>query len=160
MYFCEDISDRMIFDNVSESYVAGRPGYPREMHLEISDKIFGVESASRAKSILEVGAGSGQATSGLEEWTKHLVCVEPGENFISLLRKKFKNYQNVELVKSTYESFVSKDKFDLIFSGCALHWVPKDIAISRSVGLLRSGGWSAPGICLDFLLKYIISLMS
>lgn len=42
---------------------------------------------------------------------------------------------------STYEDYTSDRHFDLIFSDCALHWVPKDIAIEQSCKLLAKGGW-------------------
>ena len=45
------------------------------------------------------------------------------------------------LVQCTFEAFQSDKKFDLIFSGCALHWIPKAIVLSKSEALLNSGGW-------------------
>lgn len=141
MYFFDDVNGRMIFDEVSESYVEGRPGYPSRMYSDISDKIFQGKSISKVKNILEVGSGSGQATSQLEKWSKCLVCVEPGKNFTGLLRNAYQHHKNVEVICSTYEAFTSKKRFDVIFSGCALHWVPKKIAIKRSSELLEPGGW-------------------
>ncbi len=43
----------------------------------------------------------------------------------------------------TFEEFKSDKKFDLMFSGCALHWIPKAIVFTKSDDLLKSGGWLA-----------------
>lgn len=141
MYFCDDISDRMIFDQVSESYLEARPEYPQEIYVDILAKLFGDDSNSRLNNVLEVGSGAGQATKKLTTFSKSLDCIEPGKNFIKILDARFKDDNSVKTHQSTFEEFQSKLTYDLIFSGCALHWIPKVIVLAKSEALLKSGGW-------------------
>jgi len=78
MYFCDDISGRMAFDKVSGSYHEARPGYPKQVYIDIAERIFNGEPEAQTKNILEVGAGSGQATKDLVGWARYLQCIEPG----------------------------------------------------------------------------------
>ena len=65
MYFPDDISNRMIFDQVSESYLDARPEYPQELYVDLMKKIFGDDTNCRFGNVLEVGSGAGQATQKL-----------------------------------------------------------------------------------------------
>jgi protein-L-isoaspartate O-methyltransferase len=141
VFLCDYIKGRLCFDKVIESYTGARPGYPSEMYDHIAKRVFNGKSIACNKKILEVGPGSGQATSELAKWAEYLACVEPGENFVKSLNKTFEDLNNINIIHSTYEDFNSEKIFDLIFSGCALHWVPKYIVTTKSAELLTTGGW-------------------
>jgi len=141
MYFCDDRNNRMTFDQVSESYLEARPEYPRELYDDVLKILFGNDPYGRLANVLEVGSGSGQATSKLNTFSQSLDCIEPGVNFLKILNIKFKDNDAVKTHLCTFEEFKSDKKFDLIFSGCALHWIPKTIVLRKSDELLTSGGW-------------------
>ncbi len=143
MYFSEDRSCRMIFDQVSESYLDARPEYPKELYDDVLKILFGDDSYGQLDNVLEVGSGSGQATQKLSEFSQSLDCIEPGVNFVKILNSTFKDNDAVKAHLCTFEEFESDKKFDLIFSGCALHWIPKEIVFTKSDELLKSGGWLA-----------------
>ncbi len=143
MYFSDDRNNRMIFDQVSESYLDARPEYPQELYDEVLPMLFANKSNNRLENVLEVGSGSGQATNKLCSFSHALDCIEPGVNFVKLLNTKFKGNDAVKIHQCTFEEFKSDKKFDLIFSGCALHWIPKTIVLTKSDELLKSGGWLA-----------------
>lgn len=135
MYWNDDQSGRMNFDLVSQAYEIGRPPYPST----VFDSTF---SRMDARPVtLEVGSGSGQATGELAARSKHLDCVEPGERFASHLQGKFGDLDSVEIVRNDFEDFTATRSYDLVFSGSALHWVPKDVALSKIEKLLKAGGW-------------------
>ncbi len=143
MYFCDDRNNRMIFDQVSESYLEARPEYPQELYEDMSKKLFGDDSYGRLDNVMEVGSGSGQATCKLSTFSQSLDCIEPGENFVKILNTTFKENDAIKTHLCTFEEFKSDKTFDLIFSGCALHWIPKTIVLTKSNALLKSGGWLA-----------------
>lgn len=146
MYFSDDVdfrmNYRMSFDRVSSNYNEARPGYPSEMYRDIADLVGVKDSSLKFDKILEVGSGSGQATKVLSKLAgTTLDCIEPGENFVKLLNSRFKENSNVNIHQSTFEDFKTTTKYDLIFSGCALHWIEKEIVYERSIELLNEGSW-------------------
>jgi len=141
MYFNEDVSDRMNFDLVSSSYFEARPEYPIEMYNDIAE-IVGVKDTPLIFShVLEVGSGSGQATQTLSKFSDFVDCVEPGENFVNILNSIFEKNSNVTIHRSTFEDFSTTKKYDLVFSGSALHWIEKDVVFEKSRDLLNDNGW-------------------
>lgn len=146
MYFSDDVNFRMnyrmSFDCVSSSYHEARPEYPAEMYRDIADIVGFKDSNLKFSNILEVGSGSGQATNVLSQLASTVLdCIEPGENFVNLLSSRFKDNPIVNIHQSTFEYFNTAKKYDLIFSGCALHWIEKEVAYERSIELLNNGGW-------------------
>lgn len=135
MYWNDDQSGRMIFTLVSQAYEAGRPLYP----AAVFDSTFRLFDANPIT--LEIGSGSGQATGELAARSKQLDCVEPGQAFASHLERKFGDFDHVEIVNKDFEDFDPARRYDLVFSGCALHWVPKEVALSKIQQLLKPGGW-------------------
>jgi len=141
MYFSDDRSCRMIFDQVSESYLEARPEYPQEIYVDMHTMLFSGDSNSQLAHVLEIGSGSGQASEKLSNISKSLDCIEPGKNFIKLLNTKFKDNDAVKAHQCTFEEYQTDQKYDLIFSGCALHWIPKETVLDKSEKLLNSDGW-------------------
>jgi SAM-dependent methyltransferase len=135
MYFNDDISDRLSFSSVSREYDLGRPGYPKAFYDHIRSKCGG----SKIHSILEIGAGSGQATADLVTMCNIMECVEPGVNFYDLLQDKFK-VGSVKIHNMLFEDYHSNEKFDLVVSASALHWIPKEVFYGNIHGLLNDGG--------------------
>lgn len=141
MYFSDDRSGRMIFDKVSESYLEARPEYPQEIYEDILAKLFDGNSNNMLDNVLEVGSGAGQASKKLSTFAQSLECIEPGKSFVKILNTIFKDNNSIKTHQCTFEEFQSDKKFDLIFSGCALHWVPQAVVLAKSNELLQSGGW-------------------
>lgn len=137
MYFNEDTDGRMMYDLVVESYDLARPSYPAAAIDEIFCRF------SEKPKTLEIGSGSGQATTDLECRSLSVDCVEPGANFARHLRSKYVAKSGVTVYECDFEDFEGRGPYDLIFSGCALHWVPKDVALEKSADLLGESGWLA-----------------
>jgi SAM-dependent methyltransferase len=137
LYFNDDISDRMMFDFIAESYASSRPGYPHAAMHEVFSRF------KCAPKTLEIGSGSGQATADLAARSRHVDCIEPGENFAGYLNSQFANNPETTIYQCDFESFESSESYDLVFSGCALHWIPKEFALRRIKRLLAEDGWLA-----------------
>ncbi len=144
MFFNEDTNGNLNFDVVSESYHFARPGYPSEVYkklITVNNNLKDSVPNTLISNILEIGSGSGQATKELVKISAHLDCVEPGINFVNLLRSQYHEDDGVEIHHVTFEEFTSNKKYDIVFSACALHWIPKDIAYKKTQSLLKKGGY-------------------
>lgn len=70
--------------------------------------------------ILDLGCGSGQLTSKINEVAKEAVGIDKSLEMILDARSKFKN---IEFHVADAENFKFTDQFDSIFSNATLHWV-------------------------------------
>jgi len=125
------------FDTVSSAYDKFRPGYPEAVFHNIFQYIpVGAES-----KVLEIGIGSGQATLPFLQRGCHLTAVERGERFSAICREKFRFAPDFSVITGTFEEvYLAENRFDLIFSATAFHWIPEEIGYSKVFSLLRAGG--------------------
>ncbi|MEJ2742859.1 MAG: class I SAM-dependent methyltransferase [Gammaproteobacteria bacterium] len=135
-----DRTGRDQFERVARLYEEVRPSYPSRILSEIKSYA-GVSKGSR---VLEIGIGSGQATSLLLNEGFRVVGIEPGKNLAKIASKKFEGSPNLSIFNGYFEDFESTEKFDLITSATAFHWVDPDVAYSKSYDLLNAGGVLAP----------------
>ena len=70
--------------------------------------------------VLEVGAGTGQATEVLARGDLRITAVEPGAAMADVLRRK--NLPGVTVVESRFEDFVPQDH-DVVLAAQAWHWI-------------------------------------
>lgn len=71
----------------------------------ILDKIVAAAEITKEDIILEVGPGMGNLTKKLAEKTNHVVAIEKDHRLISVLKEKFKNCPNVEIIESDILKF-------------------------------------------------------
>jgi len=88
--------------------------------------------------ILDLGCGSGQLTSKINEIAKETIGMDKSKEMINDARLKFKN---IEFQVGDAGNFELNEKFDSIFSNATLHWVKnyKD-AINCMFKNLKSNG--------------------
>jgi len=143
MYFNDDITDKMGFNLVANAYDQARPHYPDVIFSTLLQAMghHPLVDGANISRVLEIGAGSGQATSTLARMANYLDCIEPGNHFALLLREHFANDAQVNVIESTLEDYMCDQPYDLIVSACALHWVPREVAYARIHQLLQPGGW-------------------
>jgi len=142
MYFNEDITSKGQFSLVAAEYDLARPSYPAEIY---KDALFSIKECTddshRLENVLEVGSGSGQATVELAKVSSRLDCVEPGRDFVRLLRERFSASERITVFETEFESFQSVVRYDLVASACAIHWIPKEHFYGRINSLLKPSGW-------------------
>ncbi len=92
----------------------------------------------RGADILEVGAGTGQATAPFAHAGARLTLLELGAEQAAYLAKKFPEARSV---CTPFEAFDAEgNSFDLIFSATAFHWIPAELGYPKARRLLRPGG--------------------
>jgi SAM-dependent methyltransferase len=130
---------KQAFDTVAQEYAARRPGYPIEMFTALT----ALTGLSAGANVLEIGCGAGQATERLVEANYRIVGVELGANLAEHTRRRFAGYPELAVVNTPFEEFDTGDRFDMIFSASAFHWIDPERGYSLARRLLRPGGWLA-----------------
>lgn len=134
------------FDEVVLNYDKRRPNYGTELFKDVI-KYAGI---TMDKSLIEVGCGTGQATEPFLKEKCKVTAVELGENLAYYTREKFKSYENLNVVQSAFEEYECEDnKFDMLYSATAFHWIPEEIGYKKAYSMLKSGGaialfWNRP----------------
>ena len=130
------------FDRAAELYDRMRPGYPVELFGDLAADT-GLEGA-RAR-VLEVGAGTGQATRGLLGQGWSVVALEPGRDLAARARVVLAGHAGVDVVVSTFERWEGDGQaaFDLVFAATSWHWLDGQVAYRRAAELLRPRGYLA-----------------
>lgn len=128
------------FSNVINDYEYARPKYPRELYEKthlfagLTDKV----------DILEVGAGTGQATDlFLQNGKYDIDLLEVSREQADFLREKYKDNDNVNVVCSYFEDCNEEKKYDMIYSATAFHWIDSDVGYPKAYRMLKKGGTMA-----------------
>ena len=127
------------FNTAPTLYEDVRPGYPVERISDVVD-ISGIKNNSR---ILEVGCGTGKATQSFAERGYELVCLDIGADLIAVAKEKLKAFPNVSFVEQAFEAWKSEDKFNLVISATAFHWVNPKVRYLKASEVLKSKGFLA-----------------
>ncbi len=122
------------FDRVAATYARGRPPYPDRVWTILEEH--GV--LTPGARLLEVGAGSGQATAELVARGADVVAVEPGPNLAGDLRALL---PGVEVIEGRIEDVpLGPGGYDAAVAATSLHWVDLPVVLPRLREALRPGG--------------------
>ncbi len=125
------------FDTVASAYEKFRPSYPDELY----EMILNYTTLDEACYAVEVGIGSGQATLPILKTGCNLAAVECGKEFSELCERKFKEYPNFSVLTNKFEDIpFEKNKYDLVYSATAFHWIAESIGYEKVFSMLKSGG--------------------
>lgn len=125
------------FDRVAVEYEKHRVGYDQRV---VSEIIRGANLKSDSR-VLEIGAGTGQASLQFATTGMELVCVEPGFAMANILREKLKEYPNASCICTSFETLsLPPGTFDCIFAAQSLHWIDPSTRYTRPHSLLKPGG--------------------
>jgi SAM-dependent methyltransferase len=137
---------RGLFSTDVMSYDQGRPGYP--------DRVFEVlieRCALGARTeVLEIGAGTGQATVGLLDLGASVTVVELGAEFAVFLESRFEG-RPFQVINGAFEDIhLAPESFDIVAAATSFHWVPLPVGLHLAADILRPGGslalwWNAFG---------------
>lgn len=128
-----------LFKNVISEYEYGRPQYPPELY----EAIFRFSGIGPESVILEVGAGTGQATDLFAANGHKLDLIEVSSEQTAFLRKKYAENHNVNVMKYYFEDFEPDKQYDLIYSATAFHWIKCENGYPKAWRMLRDGGTMA-----------------
>jgi len=129
-----------MFNKMAENYDTHKPDYPEEIIKAIVNKA----NLTAKSKLLEIGSGSGRATSQFANIGFEMVCVEPGADLIKKARAKLSD-KNIKFVASSFEDYSAPpDYFDAIISAQAFHWVSQPQGYEKCSKILKKGGYLAP----------------
>lgn len=124
------------FDAYAGDYDSVRPGYPPKLFTDIQEQC-GINSESR---LLEIGSGSGIATTALAKISGEVVGIEPGANLAKIARERTKEFGNVKIVEAMFENYNSKAEFDSVLAFTAFHWISEASKYQKAANLLDEEG--------------------
>jgi SAM-dependent methyltransferase len=124
------------FDGVADDYEVARPGYP----AEIFDAIEQYGGFNEPPRVVEVGAGTGQATRQMATrgWTVH--GIEPGPRLAAAARSHVPSPNTQFHVTRFEDADLAESSFDLVAAATSWHWVEADIGYRKAHSLLKPSG--------------------
>jgi SAM-dependent methyltransferase len=126
------------FDRVANGYDA-RPGYPDWVFDLLAERC----RLGRGTRVLEIGAGTGQATLPMLDRGARITAVEPGAALARRLSERTSG-RPIDIIAATFEDAdLPEDAFDMVASATAFHWVDISVGLPKCAHALRQGGWLA-----------------
>jgi SAM-dependent methyltransferase len=142
----KDTSLKTTFNEAANIYGV-RPSYPEQMIEEIIS-LSGISEQSR---ILEVGVGTGQITLPFAKRGYGMVGLELGPALAERARQNLQEYPNVKIVTTAFEDWQTQEKFDLLLSAQAFHWIDTEVGVRKAAEFLGESGSIALVWNLDVL---------
>lgn len=125
------------FDNSAMDYEKSRPVYPKELYQDI----FRYQPVSSDSHVLEIGVGTGKASSPILATGCHFTGIEPGEKLAVRAKENLREFVNFSCIHQTFQEYACADQtYDLIYAATAFHWIPEEYGYTRVFHLLKSGG--------------------
>jgi SAM-dependent methyltransferase len=124
---------RLTFGEVAELYDRARPSYPAPM---VQD----VVSSSGASRALEVGAGTGKATVLFAQLGVSVLALEPSAEMAAVARRQCSAFPAVRVEELEFEVWDPAERFPLLFSAQAWHWVKPSERYRLARAALSDGG--------------------
>jgi len=123
---------RLVFGEIARQYDAARPSYPDALFDAIMD--YGeLRAGDRA---LEIGAGTGKATTGFLARGLAVHALEPSPPMAEVLRTK-----GVDAQEILFEAWdPPDDDFRLVYAAQSWHWVQSADRYERAAAALSRGG--------------------
>jgi SAM-dependent methyltransferase len=135
------MENKYTFNAVANEYEKFRPTYPKELFQDIIQ----YSQIEKNDRILEIGCGTGQATSGLVDLGyEHLTCVELGKNLADLTTEKFKHRKSINVINAAFEEWEDRaESYRLAISATAFHFIQPEIGYPKVSKLLKTKGTAA-----------------
>lgn len=134
-----DESRRLSFEARADEYRTARPPYPARLY-DILVQVCGLGPGSR---VLEIGAGTGQATRDLLAAGAHVEAVEPGARLAAHLAADLGG-DRLTVHNAPIETVPLPDaSFHIVASATAFHWVQTAVTLPKLARALRPDGWLA-----------------
>ena len=127
----------LIFDEDARLYDRIRPTYPSA----VFDDLAQIAHLSPGSRVLEIGAGTGQATVDLARRGYAVIALEPGPSLAAELSKKLTAFPLVDVNVASFEGWApSLQRFDAVVAATAFHWLEPKIRVTKAADVLRVGG--------------------
>jgi SAM-dependent methyltransferase len=132
------MSRSLSFGAVAADYDRYRPSYPPALVADVCALLPG-------RRILEIGAGTGIATSQFADYGLDITAVEPDPSMAAVLADKFIGDDDVRVTVATFERWSAErgaaaPSFDGLICAQAWHWTTPDTRWRDAAAALASGG--------------------
>jgi SAM-dependent methyltransferase len=124
-----------VFGEVADEYDRTRPHYPAAM----VDDVLAYSELDGGRA-LEVGAGTGKATEAFVARGVPVTAVEPDEAMAAVLARRLAGRPGTAIVLSSFEDYTPHERFGLLYSGQAWHWIDPERRWRRAAEALAPGG--------------------
>ncbi|RPF22916.1 class I SAM-dependent methyltransferase [Myceligenerans xiligouense] len=130
------------FGEDAERYDRTRPGYP----AALADVVLENRGGTGAPDVLDVGIGTGSAASLFRDAGCEVTGVEPDERMAALARRAGFPVES----RPFDHRYPARQRYDVVVSGQAWHWVKQRAGAVTAAQVLRPGGRLAVfwNICL------------
>lgn len=128
------MEDPTLFDRRAAAYERGRPAYPAALYRRLAE----LGLMRPGLRVLEVGAGTGQATAELVAAGVHVTAVEPGAALAVRIAATLPAVP--VLVTRLEDADLAPGSFDAAICATALHWLDLDTALPKLHDALTSRG--------------------
>lgn len=127
----------LVFGEVADEFDRIRPGYPADL---VNDVLAyagarGLDTADLGA--LEVGAGTGKATTAFAQRGVRVTAIEPDKAMAVLLAER---QPDVTIELTSFERFVPEQRFGLLYCAQAWHWTDPVTRWQRAAAALAPGG--------------------
>jgi SAM-dependent methyltransferase len=123
---------RFVFGEVAEQYDRARPSYPDALF----DTVLEHGGLAAGDAALEIGAGTGKATSGFVARGIDVHALEPSPGMAAVLRGR-----GFGVEETTFEEWAPRaGAFRLVFAAQAWHWVHSPDRYEKAASVLAPGG--------------------
>lgn len=130
-------NNRIVFDEIVVSYDTMRPEYPDDLFRDVLE----FSNSEKGKNAIEIGAGTGKATTPFLHAGYNVTAIELGPNMASFISNKFKEHKAFNVIEAAFEEAVlEENNFDLIYAATAFHWVDAEVGCPKAFRLLTNGG--------------------
>jgi SAM-dependent methyltransferase len=127
-------------DAVADTYHDAWPPYPASL-FDLIANAAGIAPAAR---VLEIGCGTGRATLPLAERGFSIVALEPGPRLAAEARRRLARFPLVTVEETSFEDArLEPERFDLVVSAQAFHWVDPAAGVPKVIDVLAPRGWVA-----------------
>lgn len=124
---------RKTFGEDAELYDRVRPTYPTALYADLAALL-----RPELPRVLEIGCGTGQATAPMVERGWSVTAVELSPELAAVARRKL---PEAEVITAAFEDWpLPVERFDLVLSATAFHWIDPDVRVVKSADALRPGG--------------------
>jgi SAM-dependent methyltransferase len=127
----------LIFDEDAHLYDRIRPTYPSALFDDLGQ----IAQLSPGSRVLEIGAGTGQATLDLAKRGYSVLALEPGPALASEASKKLSAFPLASVNVVSFERWTPpSESFDAVVAATSFHWVEPKIRVTKAADVLRPGG--------------------
>ncbi len=127
---------RWSFDGQASLYDTHRPSYPEAL----LDAVESLSDLSPGARLLELGSGTGIATQQWVDRGYPVSCLEIGPQMAAVARARFADQSGVEITVADFDTWESCERYRLVFSAQAFHWMDPETALPRVRRVLHPDG--------------------